>query len=108
MTNTTLSMTVYTSDEAIKKWKLPPGNQNIGVSRVHTAVLTNVRHTTWYNHDIHQFFSPSGPMLIQSIDFMAISTSGQKTGLTKLCHRSIVPVDREKLRFESGVNSTCI
>ena len=53
MANTALSMTVYTSDEAIKKWKLPPGNQNIGVSRVRTTVLTNVRHTTWYNHDIH-------------------------------------------------------
>ena len=106
--NAALSMTMYTSNEAIKKWKLLPDNQNIGVSRVRTAVLTNVRHTTWYNHDIRQFFSPSEPMLIQSIDFMAIGTPGQKTGLTKLCRRGIAPVDRGKLRFESGVNSACI
>ena len=46
MANATLSMTMYTSDEAIKKWKLLLDNQNIGVSRVCTAVLTNIRHTT--------------------------------------------------------------
>src|SRR5438876_10018767 len=108
MANATLSITIYTSNKAIKKWKLLPSNQNISVSRVCTAVLTNVRYTTWYNHDICQFFSPSGLILIQSIDFMAIDIPGQNTGLTKLCHRGIASVDRGKLKFESEVNSVYI
>src|SRR5437773_9547243 len=102
MANAALSMTMYTSDEAIKKWKLLPSNQNISVSRVHTVVLTNITYTTWYNHDIHQFFFSSRLILIQSIDFMAIDTPEQKTRLIKLCHRGIAPIDRGKLRFELG------